>query len=130
PGRGGADDGERPRVLVCEDDADVGSLLRLLLERAGLDTDVAGSLEEARGFLKGQESRPYAALTLDLMLPDGSGLALLRELRREPLTQDLPVIVISARAEEGRRELNGDAIGMIDWMTKPIDEQRLTTSLR
>jgi signal transduction histidine kinase/DNA-binding response OmpR family regulator len=126
----GGSEATRPqRVLICEDDADVGALLRLLLERAGLAADVAGTLAEARASLRRRGDRGYAAVTLDLMLPDGSGLALLRELRRDPETRSLPVIVISARAEEGRRELNGDAIGMVDWMTKPIDEQRLVDAL-
>src|SRR5690606_41712818 len=105
---------------------DVAAWLRLLLERAGLAADVAPTLAEARALLARRGG--YAAVTLDLMLPDGSGLALLRELRRDPVTRDLPVVVISARAEEGRRELNGDAIGVIDWLTKPIDEQRLVDS--
>jgi PAS domain S-box-containing protein len=118
---------DRLRVLICEDDADVGTLLRVLLERAGLAADVVYTLADARAQLA---TGAYAALTLDLMLPDGSGLTLLRALRREAATRGLPVIVISARAEEGRRELNGDAIGMIDWITKPIDEDRLAASMR
>jgi PAS domain S-box-containing protein len=119
-------DSQKPRVLICEDDVDVGTLLRVLLERAGLATDVVHSLADARARLV---SGTYAALTLDLMLPDGSGLSLLRALRRDPSTRELPVIVISARAEEGRQELNGDAIGMIDWISKPIDEMQLQHSV-
>jgi len=119
----------KPRVLICEDDADVAALLKILLERAGVDSDVVHTLATARAVLK-ERGPAYSALTLDLLLPDGSGLALLRDLRRDPALADLPVIVISARAEEGRRELNGDAIGMIDWLPKPIDESRLAASLR
>jgi len=119
----------KPRILICEDDADVGALVRILLERAGMETDVVQTLSAARAVLK-ERGPAYSALTLDLMLPDGSGLALLRELRRDPALADLPVIVISAKAEEGRKELNGDAIGMIDWLPKPIDEERLGASLR
>lgn len=118
---------ERPRVLICEDDQDVGTLLRVLLERAGLAPDLVRSLAEARRRLA---TVRYAAMTLDLTLPDGSGLTLLRELRREEATRELPVIVVSARAEEGRRELKGDAIGMIDWVAKPINEERLQASLQ
>ncbi len=118
--------GDAPRVLICEDDPDVGTLLRVLLERAGLSAEVVRTLGEARAALA---EGGFAALTLDLVLPDGSGVTLLRELRREPATRELPVIVISARAEEGRRELSGDAIGMIDWVTKPIDEACLQQAL-
>ena len=64
------------------------------------------------------------------MLPDGSGVNLLRELRADPRWVDLAVIVVSAKAEQGRLELNGDAIGMIDWLVKPIDENLLVRSLR
>src|SRR5690606_35837630 len=83
---------ERPRILICEDDPDVGTLLRVLLERAGLDPVPVRTLADARRLLA--EER-FAAMTLDLTLPDGSGLTLLRELRREPATRELPVIVIS-----------------------------------
>lgn len=117
----------QPVILICEDDPDVGTLLRILLERAGMKTEVVRTLAEARAALA---QGAFAAITLDLVLPDGSGLTLLRELRRAPATRELPVIVISARAEEGRRELSGDAIGMIDWVTKPIDEDCLQQALR
>ena len=122
-----ADASGSPRILICEDDPDVGALLRLLLQRVGLQADVVPTLAETRRMLG---ERKYAALTLDLALPDGSGLTLLRDLRRDPATRELPVVVVSAKAEEGRRELNGDAIGIIDWIAKPIDEGRLASALR
>lgn len=115
------------RVLICEDDPDVGSLLRVLLERAGLRADVERTLAGAKRRLR---EGNYAAMTLDLILPDGSGLTWLKDLRHDPATRELPVIVVSARAEEGRRELNGDAIGIIDWIAKPIDEARLAAALK
>jgi PAS domain S-box-containing protein len=117
----------RDRVLICEDDADVGKLLKILLERAGLSADVERTLAGAKERLA---RGGYAAMTLDLVLPDGSGLTWLRQLRQDPATRELPVIVISARAEEGRRELNGDAVGIIDWIAKPIDETRLSSALK
>jgi DNA-binding response OmpR family regulator len=118
---------EREAILVCEDDHDVGTLLKLILERAGFEVEVAHSLAEARVKLS---QRAWAAMTLDLVLPDGNGVDFLRELRADPRHLKLPVVVLSARAEEGRHELNGEAIGMIDWMMKPIDEALLVRSLR
>lgn len=59
------------------------------------------------------------------MLPDGNGLALLRELRATPELARLPVVVVSARADEQRHEFSGGAVGMVDWITKPIDENIL-----
>ncbi|MCD6023631.1 MAG: histidine kinase [Fibrobacteria bacterium] len=115
-----------PRLLVCEDDVDVATLLKLLLEKAGFPTDVAHTLAEARDKLNGQS---YAALTLDLMLPDGDGLAFLTELRADPKWKTLPVVVISAKAEQGRREKAGDGVELVDWVSKPLDESTLMRSL-
>jgi DNA-binding response OmpR family regulator len=122
-----SESGARAAILVCEDDRDVSMLLKILLERAGFEVDVALSLAEARERLK---AHAYAAMTLDLMLPDGNGVDFLREIRSDSRLVGLPIVVVSAKAEEGRRELNGDAIGMIDWMTKPIDEGLLVRALR
>jgi len=116
-----------PHVLVCEDDPDVASLLCMILAQAGYQTDVAYGAAEARRLL-GQ--RHYSALTLDLMLPDEDGVALIRELRRDAGTAQLPIIVVSARASEGEEEIDGGAIGVIDWLVKPIDHVRLTRAVR
>jgi PAS domain S-box-containing protein len=112
----------RPCILVCEDDRDVARLLSLMLEREGYHTDVAHDAAKARLLLR---ERSYAALTLDLVLPDQDGVTLIRELRREEATSRLPIVVVSVRAEEGAAELNGGAVGVIDWLVKPIDEDRL-----
>jgi PAS domain S-box-containing protein len=116
----------RARILVCEDDRDVARLLSLMLEREGYQADVAHDAAEARRLLR---ERSYAALTLDLVLPDQDGVSLIRELRRDEATSRLPIIVISVRAQEGAAELNGGAVGVIDWLVKPIDEDRLMQSL-
>ncbi len=118
--------GERPRILVCEDDRDVARLLSLMLEREGYQVDVAQEAAAARRLLR---ERTYAALTLDLVLPDQDGVTLIRELRREEATSRLPIVVVSVRAEEGAAELNGGAVGVIDWLVKPIDEDRLMLAM-
>jgi PAS domain S-box-containing protein len=116
-----------PRILVCEDDPDVAALLCLILGQAGYQTDIASGAAEARRLL-GQ--RRYAALTLDLVLPDQDGLSFLRELRGEAETHQIPIVVVSARAAEGRAQLDGGAIGVVDWLVKPIDKDRLTRAVR
>jgi len=116
-----------PHVLVCEDDPDVAALLCLILSQAGYHTDVAYGATEARRLL-GQ--RRYSALTLDLMLPDEDGVSLLRELRLDPETAHLPIVVVSARAAAGKAELDCGAIGVVDWLVKPIDQVRLTRAVR
>ena len=68
-------------------------------------------------------------MTLDLNLPDENGLSLLRNLRNDPQTQALPVVVISVTADEGKVELNGSAVSVIDWISKPIDQERLIRAI-
>jgi CheY-like chemotaxis protein len=71
----------------------------------------------------------YAGITLDLSLPDQDGLSLVRDLREDPATRRLPIIVVSAYVEEGKTSLNGEAFGIIDWLEKPIDEKKLRKAL-
>ncbi len=110
------------RILVCEDEADIANLLQIILERAGFAVDIAPNAATAHALLK---TNTYLAMTLDLMLPDKSGVDFIRELRADAAFYDLPIIVVSAKAEEGRNLLNGDAINIVDWMHKPIDVKRL-----
>ena len=117
----------RPRVLVCEDDPDVGKLIQLILQNAGLASDIAYDAAGAKALLL---DKHYAAMTVDLMLPDQDGLSLIRELRTAPGMAHLPVIVVSATAEEGKLKLHGENLEVIDWIGKPIDENRLLANLR
>lgn len=117
----------RGRVLVCEDDRDAAQLIALMLREHNYDAEIAHSAAAARSLLA---ERTYRALTLDIRLPDGDGLQLLQDLRRDPATQQLPVIIVSAVADTARSSLNGSAIGVLDWLDKPIDHGRLTAALR
>lgn len=116
-------DGRR-NVLVVEDEPDIASMLRQLLEDAGYRVRLAHSLDEARACLR--EEMP-AAISLDLRLPDGDGLQLVQELRADERYRELPILVVSAACEEGRLALEGAPA--LDWLSKPIDPQRLLGSL-
>lgn len=112
-------------MLVCEDDPDIARLVGMLLERGGLRSDIARSAHEARQKLAAQ---PYGALTLDIGLPGEDDLSLLRWLRSRPDTAELPVVVLSAvDAPDGR---GAAAFGALDWLVKPIDEDRLLNAVR
>ncbi|MBO1073522.1 response regulator [Roseomonas marmotae] len=117
----------RRRALVVEDNADVALLLTRLLGQQGWDSEVARSADEA---FESLDRTHFDALTLDLMLPGEDGLSLFRRLRQRADGRALPVIVISAVAEAGRAALNGDAVGVVDWLDKPIDQSRLRQALR
>lgn len=117
----------RPAILVVEDDVDVAHLLCLMLEKQGFTTDIAHDATEAKTLLA---RKRYSALTLDLMLSGQSGQSLLGELRRRTETAYLPVVVVSAIADQAKRELNGEAVAVVDWLGKPIDENRLTAAVK
>jgi DNA-binding response OmpR family regulator len=118
---------ERKRVLICEDDHDIAALLRLMLEQNGLAADIAYDAVQAKQMLAQGE---YAAMTLDLALPDQDGISLIRELRKTKGTAALPIVVVSARAVEGRQELDGEAISVVDWISKPINRDQLVVALK
>ena len=113
------------RVLVCEDEPDIALLLRKILDMEGYVVDVAPDIATATKLLGEHD---YAAVTLDLRLGDANGLDLLEEIRHR--AGSIPVVVVSAIADEVSRELNGGALSVVDWITKPIDETRLLASIQ
>jgi len=122
------------RILICEDDPDIAFMLRMILAQAGFDADTARTVEQAKKAIKEQH---YLAVTLDLALPDDQGrqydpegIKLVKELRRQDRTRELPVIVVSAIADQHKRRLNGSAFGIIDWLEKPLDEDRLLSAVK
>ena len=118
---------QKKRILICEDDHDIASLLRIMMAQAGFTTDFACNAAQAKQMLA---QYSYDAMTVDLGLPDQSGTSLIRELRESKNTASLPIIVISANALEGRKELSGEAFSVIDWISKPINQDNLVLALR
>jgi len=114
-----------PRVLVVEDEPDIAKLITIMLNRAGYSVDIALNGKQA---LESLAQNRYVAMTLDLMLPDISGLELIQQIRIYPETKELPIVVISAKMEEGRLAINGE-FADIDWLAKPIDEAHLLSTV-
>ena len=115
-------DRNKEHLLILEDDPDIANLLRLMLEKNGYSADIAYNTELARQMLN---SKAYDAMTLDVMLPGQSGIDFFRELHSQELFKDLPIIIVSALVDQAKKELNGDAVDVVDWLSKPIDEERL-----
>ena len=109
-------------LLVVDDEPHIGLLLRPHLEHVGYRVSLARTLAQARSVLAASHL-PVDALLLDLHLPDGSGLDLLRDLRGATATRSLPVIVLTAEGEERildeAQEL-GSAL-----LTKPFSPSKL-----
>src|ERR1700688_4171995 len=111
------------RLLVVEDNAQLSELLTQGLQTAGYETDVLSSFEEASTVLR---TTFYAALILDLGLPDGDGLTLLREIRHRE--NPIPVIVITARGGLNDR-VHGLRSGADDYLVKPFALEELIARL-
>ena len=120
-----ADGSTAKRILICEDDDNLAALIQLMLSRAGYAADVVHSVPEARRRLA---SGSYGAMTLDLTLPLGDGLDFARELRAAAATHDFPVIIVSGSNRDERASVPGDA-GIVDWIVKPFDKERLVRSV-
>jgi two-component system phosphate regulon response regulator PhoB len=116
----------KPLVLIVEDEAPLVMMLRYNLEREGFAVDEATDGEEA--LLRISERRPDAVL-LDWMLPLVSGIEVCRQIRRAPNTRSLPVIMLTARGEEGDRVRGLDS-GADDYVVKPFSPSELVARLR
>jgi two-component system KDP operon response regulator KdpE len=111
------------RVLVVDDEPQILRALRMSLEGAGYDVDVAGTGEDA---LASAAMRPPEAVVLDLVLPDRSGIEVCRELRG---WSKAPILVLSAVGDEGEKVAALDA-GADDYVTKPFGIEELLARLR
>ncbi len=115
----------KPLILLVEDEEALLTMLRYNLEREGFEVATAMNGEEA--LIAIDERRPDLVL-LDWMLPLVSGIEVCRQVRRSPETRDLPIIMLTARGEEGDkiRALNS---GADDYITKPFSPTELTARL-
>src|SRR5579871_6961477 len=111
------------RLLIVEDNEELAQLLAKGLRGAGYEADVLSTVEDARSVL---ETTFYAALILDLGLPDGDGLALLREIRHR--NNPIPVLVLTARGGLHDR-VHGLRIGADDYLVKPFALEELIARL-
>jgi two-component system phosphate regulon response regulator PhoB len=113
-------------ILIVEDEAPLVTLLRYNLEREGFNVAEAHDGEEA--LLMAAERKPDLVL-LDWMLPQLSGIEVCRRLRRQPQTRTTPIIMLTARGEEGDR-IRGLNSGADDYVTKPFSPSELIARVR
>lgn len=111
------------KILVIEDDADINTLLKKILERAGYEAETAFSGTEGRLLLK---LNTYDLVLLDLMLPGLSGEELLTEIRK---TLRMPVIALTAKAGLSDK-VNVLGSGADDYITKPFEKQELLARIQ
>jgi two-component system phosphate regulon response regulator OmpR len=114
------------RLLLIDDDARLTAMVGDYLRQAGYEVEVAPTLAEGRARV---ERELYDALVLDLMLPDGDGLDLCRELRASPRTRSLPLLMLTARGEPMDRIL-GLELGADDYLGKPFEPRELLARVK
>ena len=111
----------RPVILVADDDADILSLVLFRLERAGYDVVAAADGDEALRLAV--ERHPDLAI-IDVMMPKRTGYDVTREIRKNEATRRMPVILLTARAQEAD-VTRGFEAGADDYIKKPFSPQEL-----
>jgi two-component system phosphate regulon response regulator PhoB len=114
------------RILVVEDESAIAELISINLRHAGFEVTLAGDAEQAQAAV--DQVLPHLVI-LDWMLPGKSGHALARQWRLEPRTRDLPLIMLTARADEADK-VSGLDVGADDYITKPFSVNELLARIR
>lgn len=115
-------------ILIIEDDPDIAESLQYNFKREGFRPVVAESGEKGLRFAL-DEKNPPSLIILDLMLPGMSGTELCRRLRREPLTEKTPIIMLTAKAAETDK-IAGLELGADDYIVKPFSVKEVVARVR
>lgn len=116
----------KPRILIIEDERALTKVLTYNLEREGYETLVAHDGQEG---LRKAQTQPVDLILLDLMLPTLGGLEVCRELRAGESTRDVPIMMMTARAEE-TDQIVGFSMGADDYVTKPFSVKVLMERIK
>lgn len=114
------------RILVVEDEAPIRDMVCFVLEQKGFEPVEAEDYDAALSKM----AEPYPDLILlDWMLPGGTGIQLIKHLKREELTRNIPVVMLTARGEEEDR-VRGLEVGADDYITKPFSPKELVARIK
>ena len=114
------------KVLLIEDEPNIIEAIRFILTREGWRVDTHGDGETA---VEAVRSRAPDLVILDVMLPNKSGYDILHELRAKDETQDIPVLILTARGQKKDREL-AEKLGASKFMTKPFSNGEILSTVR
>jgi DNA-binding response OmpR family regulator len=115
-----------PHILVVDDDPVIVRLLEVNFRLDGFDVSTAGRGEEAIALAV---ETPPDIILLDIMMPGLDGYEVCRRLRAIPALADIPVLFLSARAQDDARAADED-LGIVDYVTKPFDPSELVATVR
>jgi two-component system phosphate regulon response regulator PhoB len=114
------------KILIIEDEPDIRKTLEYNISREGYDVVSASSLLEAKSQI---ESDSFYLILLDLMLPDGSGLDLCREIKSDKEKSPVPIIILTAKDDEVDKVV-GFELGADDYVTKPFSVRELILRMK
>ncbi len=114
-------------VLIVDDEPDIREVMRFALESADFKTMEAGHADDARKSIVAE--KPDLIL-LDWMLPGRSGLELAQQLKQNPKTREIPIIMVSAKGDEGDRIRGLDTGEVDDYVTKPFSPRELVSRVK
>ena len=113
-------------ILVVEDEAPIREMVRFTVGQAGFDVREAANAEEAHERIA---DRLPDLILLDWMLPGVSGIEFARHLKKDDLTRRIPIVMLTARGEEGDR-LRGFDVGVDDYVCKPFSPRELAARIK
>ncbi|BAP57331.1 chemotaxis protein CheY [Thioploca ingrica] len=113
-------------ILIVEDELAIREMLRLALKRAGFTVEEAADVRQAHDFMS---KRLPELIILDWMLPGISGIELARQLKKKAQTQQIPIIMLTARGEE-EDKIRGLEVGADDYVTKPFSPRELIARIK
>jgi len=114
------------RILIAEDDHDIAELVAHYLQKSGWDTHIANSGDKALAYARGHH---VDLIILDLMMPGMNGLEICRALRADTTKASVPIIMLTAKANEEDR-VAGLEIGADDYVAKPFSPNELVARIR
>jgi two-component system, OmpR family, response regulator len=113
-------------VLIAEDEPAILDSLEFILKRAGL---ICAAVTDGEAVIREVRRQRPRALVLDVMLPKRSGFEVLKLLRADPLTHDLPILVLTARGQAQDRR-NAEELGATGFITKPFANAEVVEAVR
>lgn len=113
-------------VLIVDDEAPIREMLAVALAMAGFNCLEADNAQSAHGLIVDQQPD---IILLDWMMPEVSGIELARRLKRDPISADIPIIMLTARGEEDNK-IQGLEAGADDYITKPFSPRELIARLK
>ncbi|MBV9884200.1 MAG: response regulator transcription factor [Sphingomonadaceae bacterium] len=117
------------RILIIEDDERLAAMVGAYLAQHGFASRHAASGDAGLAALREARAEPFAAVLLDLMLPDADGLELCRAIRADPATAAMPILMLTAKGDSFDRVV-GLELGADDYLPKPFEPRELLARLR